>query len=100
MVMAVLATFAVASEAHAQYVTLRAPTAVVPIAGPVVTPVYTYPTYGYSYPRYAVPPVVVNRPVVTTPVVTRPYGFYSNYGGYEVRVPGRPVANTLRALIR
>ncbi|MCC9604086.1 hypothetical protein LOC67_26325 [Stieleria sp. JC731] len=112
--LALLATFAITSEVKAQYVTLRAPV----VSAPVVTPVrtyaaYSYPSYGYTYsayPSYSVSPVVVgsayatpvvSAPVVTTPVVRRPgYQFYSPYGGYEYRTPGRPVANTIRALVR
>ena len=58
-----------------------------------------YPTTSY-YPATT----AVAAPVVTyyTPAVSyyRPVAsYYSPYGGPEVRVPGQPVRNTLRAIV-
>ncbi|MCD0463437.1 hypothetical protein [Roseiconus lacunae] len=102
--LALLATFAIANETHAQYVTLRVPTVGVPAVGvPVAPAVYPYTSYRYGY-AYAPAPVIVQQPVIApvmpVPVMRRPaYMYYSPYGGTEVRVPGQPVANTLRAII-
>ena len=60
---------------------------------PAPTVVYRAPTQAY-YPaaQAAVAPVPVTygRPV---------YTYYSPYGGAEVRVPGQPIMNTLRAIV-
>lgn len=61
-----------------------------------VAPLPSYTTYYYpsvpAYPAaaYYAPPAVVGRPAVS---------YYSPYGGLEVRVPGQPVRNFLRAVI-
>lgn len=112
--LAVAAVLLFASSAMAQYSTYYVPAPVITarpvyVAAPVVTtyhpatvaaptvvyraaPVVTYPTA----------PVVVSRPVITAPtvVVGRPaYSFYSPYGGPEIRVPGQPVRNFIRAIV-
>ncbi|MDV6033402.1 MAG: hypothetical protein F9B45_25605 [Phycisphaera sp. RhM] len=93
--LALLASATFVSSAQAQYVgiDIYTPRYAVPVARPVYVPPVVYPA-----------PVVVRRPVVAPVppvVVPRPrYRFYTPYGGSEVRVPGRPVANTLRAIIR
>ncbi|MGE0760244.1 MAG: hypothetical protein AB7F89_18810 [Pirellulaceae bacterium] len=71
----------------------------------VPSTVYMAPAPVMAYravPTMVLPPVTVYRaPVVTTPVIVgRPgYGYYSPYGGAEVRVPGQPLRNTLRAIV-
>jgi len=71
-------------------------------------PAYVAPATTY----YAPPPNVAYRPAnivyrpaaptsVAAPVVYRlpVYRNYSPYGGPEVRVPGQPILNTLRAIV-
>lgn len=86
------AALAIGSTARAQYFGVYAP----PVVYPVVRPVYVAPLVPTLYPA----PVVVHRPYVP-PVIAprRRYGFVTPYGGYEVRVPGRPIANTLRTIV-
>ncbi|QDV44071.1 hypothetical protein Enr13x_39320 [Stieleria neptunia] len=98
--LALLASATMVSSAEAQYgaaqyvgIDIYAPRYAAPVARPVFVPPVLYPAPVVVRP-YAVAPVA---PVV----VPRPrYRFYTPYGGSEVRVPGRPVANTLRAIIR
>ncbi|WP_182867704.1 hypothetical protein [Stieleria mannarensis] len=93
--LALLVSASIASNAHAQYVgiDIYAPAYPVTVARPVVVPPIVYPA-----PVVFAPAVVAPLPPVVAP---RPrYYFYTPYGGTEVRVPGRPVANTLRAIIR
>lgn len=70
---------------------------------PVRTAAYYAPTTAYygAAPAYFAPPVTsYYAPAVAPVVVGRPVvPFYSGYGGAEIRVPGRPVANTLRTII-
>lgn len=99
---ALVAGLLIAAPAQAQcpVVTYYAPAPVV--AGPVYSsyyaptayyrpPAYYPPVVTYrSTTAYYAPPVVAGRPVV---------GFYSPYGGPEIRVPGQPVRNLLRTII-
>ena len=83
------------SSAQAQYVHVYS-SPVVTVARPVVVPIaprVVYPAPVVSYRPYVAPvvPVYPLRPRVR---------YFSPYGGYEVRVPGRPVANTIRTVIR
>ncbi|QEF98369.1 hypothetical protein Mal15_24210 [Stieleria maiorica] len=90
-----LASASIASSAQGQYVGIDvyAPGYPVAVARPVLVPPIVYPA-----PVVLAPAVVAPLPPVVAP---RPrYYFYTPYGGTEVRVPGRPVANTLRAIIR
>lgn len=122
----VLALFA-ASNASAQYpiTTYYAPTPVAtgyyphatayygattayypPTAVGVRTAYYPAPRAYAYYPStaYAAPVTSYYAPVATYPPVTTYYapaavGYYSPYGGAEVRVPGQPIRNTLRAIV-
>ncbi len=81
------------TSARAQYVGFYAP----PVVYPVVRPVYVPRPAPIYYPA----PVAVYRPYVAPVIAPRPrYRYYTPYGGYEVRVPGRPVANTIRTIVR
>jgi len=97
---AALATLMFTSDAIAQHRTgYYAPA---PVAA--AQPVYAAPVTTYYAPPATVtyqPASAVYRPVAPAPVV---YGrpvrtFYSPYGGTEVRVPGQPIRNTLRAIV-
>ena len=60
-----------------------------------------YPSTAHSYSR---PVTTYYAPVATYPPTTTYYapaavGFYSPYGGPEVRVPGQPVRNAIRTIV-
>lgn len=94
-----------ASSATAQCVT----TYYAPVPIVVGRPVYAAPVTSYYAPAPSVahrPSTVVFRPVVPATVAPVPavygrpiYHFYSPYGGSEIRVPGQPILNTLRAIV-
>lgn len=94
---------------YAPYATYRGyttPTVTARYATPSVT--YGSPSY-YAAPRYSTyyaPYTSSYRPYgYSTSAYVSPYGptgaysYFSPYGGTEVRVPGQPIRNVLRALV-
>ena len=105
----VLGALTFVPSASAQYVTYySAPTVVTRVYSAPVTTFYA-PAQVVTYRSIVSPvysPVMVYRaevPVVSVPapvVYRRPvYAYYSGYGGLEVRVPGQPIRNTIRAIV-
>src|SRR6056297_1233863 len=104
-------TLTFGSSAMAQYVTPYPASANVAVARPVYTPpVSAYytpaPVIAYRPASTVYRPAVGYRPPVAAPVGVaattygRPvYQFYSPYGGPEVRVPGQPILNAIRAIV-
>lgn len=94
-----LGSLATAASANAQYIAVYSPPVVAPYAVPVIHPVYA-PAMVYRPPVVAARPFVPPVVPVTPVIVPRPaYHFYTPYGGSEIRVPGRPVANAFHALV-
>lgn len=92
----VFATFMFAHDSVAQCQTVYYAPASVTVARPVYAAPVTYlaspatVVYRPVYRRAAAAPVVYGRPA---------YAFWSPYGGPEVRVPGQPILNALRAIV-